>query len=117
MLPPLHRLKKEKDIRRAFAGKMRSGSKLLVCRAAPNNLGVVRFCFVVSKKISNKAVVRNRLKRRLRAAVARKLAHAAAVDCALIARSGLEAKSYQEVIANVDKVLCRAGILRSDGIH
>lgn len=113
MLPPAHRLKKEKEIRRALAGKMRAGSDLLVCRAAPNDLDAARFCFAVSKKISNKAAVRNLLKRRLRAAVARQLARAGAADCVLIARPGLETRDYQEIIACVDKVLRRAGILKN----
>lgn len=113
MLPLAHRLKKEKEIRRALAGKTRAGSDLLVCRAARNDLGAARFCFAVSKKVSNKAVVRNRLKRRLRAIIARRLARVACVDCVLIARPGLETKSYQEVAASVDKILRRAGILEN----
>lgn len=112
MLPPVHRLKKEKEIKRALDGRMRAGNNLLVCRAAPNDLGVARFCFAVSKKVSNKAAVRNLLKRRLRAAAAVMLARIKpGFDCVLIARSGLEGKTYQEIYGCLYGVLAKSNLL------
>ena len=113
MLPLINRLKKEKEIKRVFVNKKSCRFGLLTCRAVANNLTVARFCFVVSKRVSNKAVVRNKLKRRLRAAVAIFLADIkTGVDCVLIASSGLEAKKYQELVIIVQRLLAAAGVIK-----
>jgi ribonuclease P protein component len=112
MLPPANRLRKEKEIKRALASRNARKNGPLACKTAANDLAAARFCFVVSKRISNKAAVRNKLKRRLRAAVAALLDQARpGVDCVLIAHSGLEAKTYAEIALIVKKVLMMAGIL------
>jgi len=55
MLPPENRLKKEKEIKRALAGKIAAGGAALSLRAAATDLPAARFCFVVSKRVSKKA--------------------------------------------------------------
>ncbi len=113
MLPSANRLKKEKQIARARAGRRRGDRGLLVCRAAANGLGVARFCFVVSKKVSKKAVVRNKVKRRLRAAVAGLMDRILpGFDCVLAARPGLEEKNFEEISFMVQGVLMMAGLLK-----
>lgn len=63
MLPFKNRIKKEKDFRKVFdAGKFVS-LNLASMKFIPNNLEETRFGFIVSKKVSKKAVTRNRLKR------------------------------------------------------
>jgi ribonuclease P protein component len=112
MLPLANRLKKKKDIDRVFANRKSSKSGPLICKAALNDLNVVRFCFVVSKRISNKAVVRNRLKRRLRDAAAKLLSRAKKDrDCVLIACPGLETKEFGELCLLMERVLFSAGVL------
>jgi ribonuclease P protein component len=112
MLPPANRLRKEKEIKRVLASKRSCKNGLLICKTAPNGLEASRFCFVVSKKISNKAVVRNRLKRRLREAVAEIMPKAnPGIDCVLLSLSGLENKEYCEVAAIVQKVLAGSGVV------
>ncbi len=112
MLPFANRLKKEKQIARARAGRRRGDRGLLVCRAAANDLGVARFCFVVSKKVSKKAVVRNKVKRRLRAAVAGLMDRILpGFDCVLAARPGLEIKTWQEINMLAESVLISAGLM------
>ena len=59
---------------------------LLVMRVLPNGLDRSRFCFVTGKRVGN-AVVRNRVKRRLREIV-RNSASAPGWDTVLIARKG-----------------------------
>ncbi len=60
--------------RRAIATTMRRGRLVatgpLMLRTAPNHLGLSRIVVVVSKKVSKKAVVRNRIRRRLAAELA-----------------------------------------------
>ena len=114
MLPPANRLRKEKVIKRALAG--RSGCKvgLLACKTAKNGLKTARFCFIVSKRISNKAVDRNKLKRRLRAAVMAQLSRVnPGVDCVLVAYPGLETRGYGDLTLAVEKILNKSGVLKS----
>jgi ribonuclease P protein component len=112
MLPPANRLRKEKEIKRALASRNGRKSGQLMCKTAENGLNTARFCFIVSKRVSNKAVVRNKLKRRLRAAVGVVLARVrAGVDCVMIAYPGLETKEYQELAMLVEKLLKLSGII------
>ena len=69
MLSKHQRLTKEKDFERVFlVGKsLKSGS--ILWRVAKKEAPGWRFGFVVSKKVSAKATVRNTVKRRLRSAV------------------------------------------------
>lgn len=69
MLPRQNRLKKTKDFERVFKQGLFINDKFIAFKAARNGLDVTRFGFVVSKKISKKAVIRNKIKRWLRAAV------------------------------------------------
>jgi len=112
MLPPANRLRKEKEIKRVLASKKSCKSGLLICKTAPNGFTTARFCFVVSKRISNKAVVRNLLKRRLRAAVMGLLPRVGQnSDYVLIACPGLENKDYRELAITVEKLLLMLGVL------
>lgn len=57
-----------------------------------------RFGFMVSQKVSKKAVIRNRVKRRLREAVRKKISFLKkGIDGIFIALPGLEEKKYQEI--------------------
>jgi ribonuclease P protein component len=112
MLPLANRLRKKKDIERVLAGRKSSKSGLLVCKTALSDINVARFCFVVSKRVSNKAVVRNRLKRRMRDAVAALLPQIKKnCDYVLIAYPGLETGEYGELALAVKRVLVFAGAL------
>lgn len=112
MLPPVNRLRKEKEIKRVLAGRRSYKSGLLICKAAPNGLDTARFCFVVSKKISNKAVVRNKLKRRLRSAVKVFLPQIKpGIDCVFIACPGLNLKEYRDLVFYVERILTVLGVL------
>lgn len=69
MLPQAYRLRLEKDIKTLFArGKSVFGS-LVGMKFRANALPVSRFAIVAGVKVSKKAVVRNRLKRQVRAII------------------------------------------------
>lgn len=70
MLPAPHRLRRSEDFARAVRGG-RHGSRLVVVHVRPSQPTVpeCRVGFVVSKAVGN-AVTRNRVKRRMRAAMA-----------------------------------------------
>jgi ribonuclease P protein component len=113
MLPPANRLRKEKEIKRVLASKKSYKDGLLICKTAPNGFNTARFCFVVSKRISNKAVVRNKLKRRLRHAVIGLLPRVKQnVDCVLISCPGLQLKTFGELRCIIEKVLLFSGVVR-----
>ena len=67
MLVSAHRLRKRKDFRRAYQRGKSVKCASFVLYYAPNRTGTYRVGFSVSKKIG-KAVVRNRVKRKLREA-------------------------------------------------
>jgi len=69
MLPKTNRLKKKKDFDRVARSKRRAVGQFLVVKACSNKQPATRVGFVVSKKVSKKAVLRNKTKRRLREAV------------------------------------------------
>jgi ribonuclease P protein component len=59
------RINKKKDFDNLFKnGKSKKGTFLLL-KFTENNLEVLRKAFLVSKKVSSKAVIRNKIRRRL----------------------------------------------------
>jgi ribonuclease P protein component len=85
------------------------GDGLLVLLARRNSLDVTRFGFSVGKRTGN-AVVRNRIKRRLREAV-RDLPVQEGWDLLLIARKGAASADYDGLSRSSTALLRRAGIL------
>lgn len=78
---------------------------LLVMRVLPNGLERSRFCFVTGKRVG-KAVIRNRVKRRLREAV-RHSAAAPGWDSVLIARKGAGEADYDQLDKAVQNLIRR----------
>jgi ribonuclease P protein component len=90
---------------------------LLVLYVAPQEgeRGPSRSGFVVGRRVGN-AVVRNRVKRRLREAVrARYAALAPGVDLVWIARPPIAAADFPAITAEVDYLLRRARVWREMG--
>lgn len=107
MLPKQHRLIRDKDFQRVFKkGKSISNSEnFLYVKFIENNLPVSRFGFVVSNKISNRASIRNRIKRILREAVKKKfLELKPGLDVVIIAQKGIEKKSFIDILSAVSLV-------------
>ncbi|MDK8346113.1 ribonuclease P protein component [Brevibacterium sp. UMB1308A] len=75
MLPVGNRVRSSEDFRRAFRSGLKAGTRNLILHVALNSEShAPRVGFVVSKGIGN-AVMRNRVKRRLRAIAHERLAH------------------------------------------
>lgn len=72
MLPKHHRLTRTKDFARVRRRGRSAGNNLLVVYVLPLRSPEIRVGFSVSKKVG-KAVVRNRVKRRMREAVRRRI--------------------------------------------
>jgi ribonuclease P protein component len=89
-------------------GKTWAG-KEIVLKALPNALDVSRFGFVVSRHLG-KAVVRNRVKRRLRE-IARQTQVSPGWDIILIARVPAAGADYKGLEKSVSGLFSRAGII------
>ena len=95
-------LKKKKDFDRAYKGKTIAG-KLIFLKVYKNNLNVSRFGFVVSSKISKKAIIRNRIKRRLREVI--KNFKPKGFDIIITVKSEIVDKTYQEIKSDFENVI------------
>jgi ribonuclease P protein component len=69
MLPKINRIKKKKEFEAIFKKGARFKNSLFVLLVAKNNLNEVRIGFITSQKVSKKAVIRNKVRRRLSEAV------------------------------------------------
>lgn len=91
-------LKKKKDFDSVFKKGESFKSRSFILKITKNNLGKSRFGFIVSKKVSKKAVVRNKIKRRLRSIIKQNLKDIKkGMDVVLIILSGIEKKNFTEL--------------------
>lgn len=106
MLAKSLRLRATKDMGRVLGGGKKIVRDCVVLRAIPNALSTSRAGVVVSKKVSLKAVERNRIRRLIREAVRRELpAFPAGWDLAFIATPGLKGAKRDHIQAAVIKLL------------
>jgi len=113
MLPKNSRLKKKKDFERVFKKGKGFKEDFLFVKLIKNNLKITRFGFVVGYKVSKKAVVRNKAKRRLREAVKSELPKIRkGLDVALVAGKGLETKDFKEIQVIVVNLFKKAKIIQ-----
>jgi ribonuclease P protein component len=107
MLPKEYRLTKKKDFEIIFKQGKSARSDVLSCKILKNNLSESRFGFIVSKKVSGKATVRNKVKRRLRSVIQKELQNIKkSSDIIIIALPGIEKKTFlqtQELVSGLCK--------------
>ena len=112
MLPKTNRLQKKKDIDRVFQQGKGAKEDFLILKTNKNNLKESRFCFIVSNKVSNKATLRNKIKRRLRELIQKRLKLIQpGTDNILIALSGLENKDFWEMEEIIDVLFKKAKLI------
>jgi len=113
MLPKLNRLSKKNDIKKVFKKGQTFKENFLILRLRENNLKESRFGFMVSQRVSKRATLRNKIKRRLNEAVKMKIKKIKkGVDGLFIARPGLEAKDFREIDEAVEKLFKKYAISR-----
>lgn len=95
----IDRLKKRSDFLYVQNNGRKWVSKSLILQVATNNRTNKRFGLTVSKRVSKSAVIRNRIKRRLKAAAYEILPACAAdgMDYVLIGRAGTEEKPFSAI--------------------
>lgn len=115
MLPKTNRIKKKKDFELIFKNGTSFKNKLFILRFIKNNSDQNRFGFIVSQKVSKKATVRNKTRRRLTEAVkARRKKIKPGKDFVLIALSGIEKKELSDIREALDDTLVKAKLIIGD---
>ena len=105
-----YRLRKSREFSHVMQERNNWVNSLLVLKISSNNLPETRFGFITSKRLGN-AVVRNRVKRRLREA-ARLVCLEGGWDCVFIARNRAASTSYRELYEAMESLLRRARLLK-----
>ncbi len=114
MLLKKNRLKKNKNFEKVFQKGKRFQKNFLFLKVVKNDLEISRFGFIVSQKISKKAVIRNRLKRRLREGLRHYLPEIKqGVDGVFISRPGLEKEDFEELKKTIKGILSKAELLKA----
>lgn len=103
------RLRSRKDFSAVYRQGRMYGNHLLVVRVRKNDLGVARFGFAVGKAVGG-AVVRNRVKRRLRE-IARALPVRAGVDVVIGARKPASQADFAALRSGLISLAARARVL------
>ena len=113
MLKKDFRLRKQKDFDRVFGKKGCFFSQdFLALKTVPSNLPFSRFGFIVSNKVSKRAVRRNRIKRLLRECVRLFWKEITpGFDAVMIAKLDISDRKLEEVNVTVDKLLKKSGLL------
>ncbi len=115
MLPLKNRLKKQKDFKLVFRQGKGYREKEIFIKILKKRDSSLRFGFVVSKKISNKAVRRNKLKRRLREVVRSMLPHIKqGYDIVIVALPGAEEYNFWELQEIVLRAFQKARIIKQN---
>ena len=104
------RLRRNEDFGEVYRNGRSWADRLLILRALPNRLDHNRYGFSISKRVG-KAVIRNRVKRRLR-----EITRASAVcdgwDIVFIARQPASEADYATLRASVQSLLRRGRLLQ-----
>ncbi len=112
MLHKENRLKNKRDFDIAFKEGKGYKEDFLFLKARNNDLKFSRFGIVVGKKVSNKAIIRNKVKRRLREILKRKIDKVEkGVDIILITLPGIEKQEFKDLEEKVDKIFKKAELI------
>ena len=110
----IDRLKGRSDFLRAQGSGRKWVSGTIVLQVAENGLDIARYGLTVSKKTDKSAVVRNRIRRRLRAAALEilPLEVKPGLDYVLVGRPAGATKDYAEIIKDLRWCLKRMEALK-----
>jgi len=98
MLPSKNRILKNKDFQTVFKKGKIFKSRVLSLKYLKNSIGLNRFGFVISNKISKKSVERHKIKRRL-SGIIKQISPGLekGFDFVIIALQGIKDKTYKEM--------------------
>ena len=111
MLPQNNRLNNKNDFEKIFKKGLKFKEDFFFLRVARNGKKESRFGFIVSKKVSSKAVLRNKIRRRLRGLVAANMPKIKkGLDIILLVNPGLEKKDFWEIEEIFQKIFQKANL-------
>jgi ribonuclease P protein component len=105
-------LTRPKDFDKVYSQGRSWANGPVVMKAVPNGLSFSRYGLSVGRRVGN-AVVRNRVKRRLRDILRNKYI-VSGFDIVLLAKASAAATSYQSIDNAVASVLARANMLHTE---
>ena len=114
MLTKFNRLTKEKDFENVFrkGEKYRSPLSKIYLKVGSNNLKQSRFGFIINNKVSKKAVVRNKIKRKLRETIRNNLSEIKkGVDVAVVVLPGFKENNLKTIGEVLNNLLKKAKII------
>jgi len=112
MLPKPNRLRLEKDIKTLFTKGKGVFNTLCGIKLKRNGLQVSRFTVIVGTKVSKKAVERNRIRRKIRALLEKKIEEIKpGYDVAMIVRTKAKNSSKEELEKEINKLLKKSPLL------
>jgi len=113
MLPRKYRLSDDVQIQKVKKEGRLYNQKDVSVLVSPNNLPTSRFGFVVSLKVSKRAVVRNRVKRVLRKVVLDLLEKTCSgYDVLFLTKSSIQETNETEISRQVESLFLQAKILK-----
>ena len=111
MLGKKNRLNKKKDFDNVFQKGKSFKEDFLILKFCQKKSNQIRFGFIVSQKVSRKATLRNKIKRRISELVRQRLEKSKkGLDVILIAVPGIETKDFWEIEESLNKLFKKSGI-------
>lgn len=112
MLSQAHRLKKEKDFIAVLKDRRRAEGRGIFLKSIKNGLEDSRFGIIISKKISKKAVERNRIHRQISEDIWNLLEEIkTGRDVVIITTAEITKMSFEEIRESLKEVFLKAGLL------
>lgn len=112
MLKKENRLTEKNEFNNVFKRSKTSSGRFVFLKALENGLSVNRFGFIVSSKISKRAVIRNKIKRRLREIIHKNIIDMKkGFDVVILVRPNIVDCDFGEIKEDVEKLLKKIKIL------
>lgn len=112
MLSKEFRLRTDQDIKALFVNSKSAFGIYAILKTKPNKLSVSRFAVIAGTKVSKKAVVRNKLKRQIRAIIKKHLdAIKSGQDVVIMLKKEAVNKQYSELEEDLLKSIKKAKLL------
>ncbi len=109
MIPKENRIRKKEDFARLFKKGQIFHSKGVSAKVGRNSKNAVRLGFVISTKVSKKAVKRNKVRRRLRTILGKRLEQLKpGLDIAILTRKDVMDMSFKELEKSVEHLIEKA---------
>ena len=113
MLKKENQLKKDKEFDKVFKNGRSSFSKILGIKAVANRLEMSRFGILVSNKISQKAVERNKIKRQIREVIRLQVPGIKpGFDVVIFTLSPILGSTYQEIEKSITYSFKKLGLYK-----